>query len=169
MAQRAFTGIVTGDRGASLQEVTVAFAGVGATARERLNDAAAEQISGAWDQELGSRQPFNAAQAKFVATGPTVELSDRGFVAATGHENGLAPNFEFGSLNRDTYTTYRRRNRSGGGKHDVTRRTARQMPPRSQTGWLAYPAGDSLVGRAIRLMQQLVVKTFYDALEGKQR
>lgn len=166
MASRAFDGVVTGEDGVELQQLTVALAGVGPTARERLTDAAATQLTAAYTQELADQPRFNALQDRFVAHDPKVALTDRGFVASTGHPSGLAPQFEFGTLHRDELVTYRRRNRGGRGRHEVTRRTKRQLPPRSQTGWIAYPAGDAVVGRAIRLMQQLVVKTFYDALEG---
>lgn len=76
-----------------------------------------------------------------------------------------ARSFEFGAKNRG-YTTYSRRNRKRGGRHQVRRRTRNQMPLYRRRGWVAYPAfyGEAL-GRIVSLSVQTVMRRIYQAVE----
>jgi len=70
---------------------------------------------------------------------------------------------EFGGT-RDALTTYSRRGRRGG-THQVTRHTARQLPPRYRKGRVVWPAFAEFAPRAVSLWVQTVVRTVMDAVD----
>ena len=73
---------------------------------------------------------------------------------------------EFGS-DREKVKTYTMRSRRGR-MVEVTRHTARQMPPRVRKGRVVYPAAEKFIPRVASLMVQTIVHTFYDAFEQKE-
>ena len=81
---------------------------------------------------------------------------------------GLVPSeqwapVEFGA-NREKVTTYQRRSPKGT-MHQVTRHTARQLPPRRRAGWVAYPALAETIPRMLSLWAQLIIKKYAEAAE----
>jgi hypothetical protein len=70
---------------------------------------------------------------------------------------------EFGT-DREKVKTYTMRGRHGR-PVQVTRHTARQMPPRVRKGRVVYPAAAGFIPRVASLMVQTVIRTFYDAFE----
>lgn len=74
---------------------------------------------------------------------------------------------EFGA-NPNEVTTYDRKSPKGG-KHDVTRHTQRQLPPRYRKGRVAYPALKEFVPRLTSLWVQIVVRVFNEAVEKGER
>lgn len=75
--------------------------------------------------------------------------------------------FEFGSANRERVSSYQRRNRRRGGTHQVKRRASRGLPAFRKSGRVAYPAFAEVAPRMVSLWVQLVVRKYYDAVEGK--
>lgn len=75
---------------------------------------------------------------------------------------------EFGA-NRDNKTTYQRTNRSGGGKHKVTRAASRQFRARNRDGYTFYPTVRKFIPRMASLAAQTLVRTLGNATEGKQQ
>lgn len=144
--------------------------------QEHLNDIASREMSAAWGAELGKPAGSSLQRSIILSGGAGVGVSGATVAAVTGTDSaplsgGLVPSaearaFEFGSLNRDTFTTYTRKARGAANPTPVTRRTKRQMPPRSQTGWIAYPAASRFAVRLIRLYQATIVKFTYDAIDG---
>lgn len=73
--------------------------------------------------------------------------------------------WEFGA-ERNAYSTYERRSPKGT-VHTVRRRTQRHLPPRTPKGRVVYPAFAEIAPRMVSLWLQIIVKTVYDAAEGK--
>lgn len=71
---------------------------------------------------------------------------------------------EFGA-DRDTVTTYDRRNRRTGGTHQVTRHTRRQLPARRPTGHVVWPAVGEVAPRLAALFVQTIVRGIHEAAE----
>ena len=65
----------------------------------------------------------------------------------------------------DRLVTYQRRKPSGG-TTSVTRHTRRQLPARRGTGPV-MGAVEEMSPRAVSLWTQLIIKTYYDAAEGR--
>lgn len=70
---------------------------------------------------------------------------------------------EFGG-NRDHVRKYTRRSKRGG-THQVTRHTARQLPPRYRKGRVVFPAFAEFAPRAVSLWVQTVVRTVMEGIE----
>lgn len=75
--------------------------------------------------------------------------------------------WEFGA-NRMAYSRYERRNRTRPGTHTVERRTMMHLPRRTPQGRAVYPAFAEVAPRMVSLWVQLIVKSYYDAAEGKR-
>jgi hypothetical protein len=75
----------------------------------------------------------------------------------------LARPFEFGTNNRTPATVVRRTKH---GKRAYRRVTTAQLPRRSRSGWVVYPAGGRIMKRAVPLYVQVCVKVLADAMEG---
>lgn len=88
----------------------------------------------------------------------TITTLSGGLVAA---EDGRA--FEFGK-SVETELTYTTRSRAGT-PYNVTRVTTAQLPSRSRSGWVAYPAGSRTFTRMLEFVLQVLVKKSHDAIE----
>lgn len=75
--------------------------------------------------------------------------------------------WEFGVPSRGRYSTYDRRSR-GGGTHKVKRRTMTGLPARDSSGRAVYPAFAEIGPRMVSLWVQTIVRTYYEAAEGKR-
>lgn len=135
--------------------------------RGAVLDSATDQLAPGWAEELSRGSEFSPSQRKIVTGGNRVIAHPMGMQIRTGSTKPfLTRAYEFGTLNREEKRTYTRRSRKGG-THQVTRRTKRQLPTRSQTGWIAYPAASRYGKRVFAMFQQIVVKFLHDGVEGK--
>lgn len=73
--------------------------------------------------------------------------------------------WEFGSGAQSKRTEYPRRNRTASGTHNVTRRTARQMPSKS-SGRVVYAAAAEIAPRITAFWVQSIVRKIHQAHEG---
>ena len=132
-------------------------------------------IRPAWEEELGKRS-VTLMQQRVLGAGANAITHDNGlsvwgsasFAAFSGGlvpvESGRA--FEFGT-SIPTKRTYLTRSRKGT-VYRVTRTTTNQLPSRSRTGWMVYPAAKAAGTRLMSLLIQTVVRTLHDASEGKR-
>jgi hypothetical protein len=168
MASRAFTGLLAAEPSQDLLRARDALENLGDDVQALIRAASQEQLAAGWQEELQARPGYNDQQRRIVGAGASVLAYNGGLAVGTGGQGKLGTltrEFEFGSLNRDQFTTYTRKSKKGG-THKVTRRTSRQMPSRSQTGWVAYPAAGRWSSRAFSMFLQIVVKTSHDAIDG---
>lgn len=165
-------GIVSAEAAADLRAVRRAVAAAPAELERLLTATAAEQLSGAWREELDKR-PATAAQRKFVLAEASAIPGSASLTVTTGDDWGLNPPmpriYEFGTNDREKKTTYKRRDPRTGRSSTVTRRTRRQLPQRRAGGYIVYPAANKLGARAMRMWAQLAVKVTHDWMEGKTR
>ena len=134
----------------------------------------AQYMLPAWQEELNQRTPANRTQAKVLMTDPKAASFPLGFAIAAGGSTvplsgGLIPAesaraFEFGTQ-YPAHTPFSQRSRKGNiydvrGKH-----TNAQMPPRSRTGWIVYPAATKIADRLIALWMQTVVREYHDRID----
>lgn len=173
MVDRPYSGIVSPEATRDLLKVREALEGYGPTARARFEDAAANQLRAGFTEEIDRRPGFNAFQKEIVGAVPLVGVSGFTVIAQVG---GVGPlghltrAWEFGTVDRDRagqslYPLRNGRRRAG----LYTRRTQRQVPPRSTRGWIAYPAAGKWSERVYSMLMQILVKTGHDAFEGKGR
>lgn len=168
MASRAFTGLLGAEANADLLDYARALDQYGPDVQRRFASAAGEQLAAGWKEELAARASYNQVQKSIVTAAPASTFIGHTISVSTGGSGPLGfltRQMEFGALHRDLFVTYRRRNRSGVASN-VTRRTKRQMPTRSQTGWIAYPAAGRWSERVFKMALQILVKVAHDALEG---
>lgn len=154
-----------------LQAAVLAFKVADRGLRKSINDATRTTFNTPWRTGIQSRARTRlerrvlAPGARIAAGNPPV------FVASSSRRRlpgGLIPDtsgaaVEWGAPDRTT--TYNRRTPSGG-TTSVTRHTRRQLPRRRTTGPVMGTVAD-MAPRAASLWVQLIVKTYYDAAEGK--
>jgi hypothetical protein len=173
MPSRAFTGVLSPDATDDFLVLAEGYAQYGPEVQKRYASAAQQQLTQAWTQELGeqsshafsSYKGISSAQIKIVTATPLVVTAGSMIGVGTG---GLGPlgfltrAYEFGTSRREEFKKYYRKNRSGS-RTIVNRRTSRQLPSRSQTGWIAYPAASAWSERVFKMALQILVKVAYDA------
>jgi hypothetical protein len=157
-----------------LKAVVIAFTQLPRAVTKDINAATREVLNPIWKSEVESRlrTPMDrvvlGAGVRVKAGNPPVvqaATSTRG----VGKTRRLKPaddwqGFEFGA-DRNKKTTYTRKSKNGG-SHQVTRRTARQMPPIKRTGRVAYPALAEVAPRMAARWVQGVVRIVHEAAEG---
>lgn len=159
----------------ALDRVAAANRAVPDVLRARMTDAGRSIIVPAWNDEL--RKRGRNMQKRLIIPGSYATAGFGGFtlvagvsretLSGGGSASELARPFEFGT-SRPTKATYGRTSRNGH-RHTVTRVTTAQIPRRASKGWVAYPAGSSMIKRAVNLWVEIVVKVLADAAEGKTR
>lgn len=154
-----------------LQAAVAGLKGARRDVRNTVNRATRATLSPVWKQEVESRVSRRAdvrvfKGARIVAGNPPYAVAatskralSGGLVPATGWQ-GL----EFGAVDPGRVTTYTRRS-AGGGTHQVTRHTARQLPRRFPKGRVVYPALGDLGPRLASLWVSVIVRVFNDAAE----
>jgi hypothetical protein len=158
-------GFVSAAAADDLRRVQAALTAAPAELRGLLADTASSQLSAAWGQELDRVSPFSAAQEKFVKAGAEARPFGSGLTVITGEpRDDLGRKFEFGTNNREAYSTYARRR--NGKTESVTRRTRRALPPRALGGYIAYPAARKLGSRVFNMWAELIYKVTAEAAEG---
>lgn len=168
MTSGAFTGLLGVEESKDLLRVYDALKNMPADIQKRTLSAANQQLASGWEEELNARPGFSAAQKAVITANPRTVAHTLGLTVTTGGTGPLAKltrPFEFGTLNREKFTTYYRKSKKGG-QHKVVRRTMRQIPPRSTRGWIAYPAAGKWSTRAFRMFHQIIVKSSHDAIDG---
>ncbi|WP_223693791.1 hypothetical protein [Leifsonia poae] len=144
----------------------------GTEANAAIIDATRGTMSQAFGEELAA-SGGTTLQHQIIATGAesygsgfgitmraaTTATLSGGLVASDGP--GRA--FEFGkSVERTrTYLTHSRK----GTPYSITRVTTRQLPTRSRSGWVAYPAAGRTFDRLVQMYLQILVKKAHDAIE----
>lgn len=161
MSTRAFTGLVGPEASRDLLRARAELASVPNDVARLITATSTGQLSSAWAEELSKQPGYSKSQRSAVTANNRVIPHEYGFSAYTG--NHLAREFEFGALNREEYVEYI--GRRGTTTFPVRRRTKRQMPSRSQTGWIAYPAAAKVASRAAKMWMQVCVKAVHDRLD----
>ena len=164
MATRAYDGLITSESAEDLARIRHALGQVGPDFASTFYDASTSQLTQAWSEEIGRRPGFSPRQRAIVAANPATTFGSKSVTAATGGEGPyafLTRPMEFGA-DREKFVGYVRKSKNGG-LHSVVRRTRRQLPPISSTGWIAYPALGRWSGRVFGMALQILVKTYYDA------
>lgn len=162
-------GLLHGEASDGFVDAQHALADLGFEIAQTTLDASRSQLTEAWTDELKKPKGFSRQQRDIVTASPTATAKVMGMSVETGGSGphaALTRGMEFGTLNQEEFTEYTRRNRSGAGTHRVTRRTKRQIPPRSTYGWIAYPAAGKWSIRAVKMFQQIIVKVSHDAIDG---
>lgn len=156
-----------------LQAAVLAFKGADRDLQSEIRRATAQTMNPVW-RGIVQVNATTARDTRVLAQGARIRPGNPPTaIAATSRRRlsgGLVPvqawqAFEFGA-DRNATTTYTRRS-PGGGTHQVTRRTKRQLPPRIRTGRVVYPAFAEIAPRMVSLWVQLVVKKYLDAAERK--
>lgn len=144
--------------------------------RRRIDEAVNNMLDPAWSDELARPvSGLGVTQAKVLRGGSFTAFSGGVGIVASGAgelRNGYASPraFEFGAgpVNREKFTRYRTKS-SKGKPYTVARRTKRQMPRRSSSGWVVYPAAGRLKVRYVNLVQETIVKFYRDSIDGGNR
>lgn len=164
----------TGDH-RELQAAVLALKGVEAPVRSRINKAVTSTMGPEW-KSLVEVHATRHMDTRILAAGARVAAGNPPSAVAANSRRKVGrlvpsenwPAFEFGAANREAYSRYTRKNRKSGGSHSVERRAMRGLPPRARKGRVVYPAFAEWAPRAVRLTLQIIVKTVYDAAEGKK-
>lgn len=159
---RSRHGIISAQAGEDLRAVQSALTKAPAELRRLLDDTAAQQLSGAWFDEL-SKRPASPQQQKFVLADSAALPMSGGLRVSTGERReSLGRIFEFGTKDRNTVTVIR-----GSSKRRAhSRHASRQVPQRKPGGYIAYPAANALGKRVFAMWGQLIRKVLHDATEG---
>lgn len=142
--------------------------------RDAVARTTAQYMLPAWQEELNQRTPANRTQAKVLMTDPKAASFPLGFAIEAGGSmvplsGGLVPAeyaraFEFGTA-IPKQTPFTQRSRAGNWYQVRGKHTNAQMPGRSRTGWIAYPAATKIADRIIALWMQTVVREYHDAID----
>jgi hypothetical protein len=140
--------------------------------RKSINDATRSTFNQPFKSGITQRAATRLEQRVLVPGARVAAGNPPEFVAATSKRRlrgGLVPDIhgkpvEFGYA-LDTETEYDRRSVKGN-VHKVKRHTQRQLPRRRKHGPV-WSTVDEFVDRAASLWVQLIVKTYYDAAEGR--
>lgn len=173
-------GLLSVEADDSLKAAVLAFKAADKGLRKRINDATRDTMNPVWRSLVtanlgGTRAPTSAVLSggvRIAAGNPPVAKAAQS-TRNVGHGGTLVPArqyaaWEFGVGNKEAYSRYTRKNRKGGGTHQVARRTMRGLPPRRREGWVVYPAFGEIGPRLVSLWVQLIVKVYSDAAEGKR-
>lgn len=142
--------------------------------RQAINKATVEQGKPIWANAVNFRAVGNQDK-QVLAVGATVRGGNPPhLLAATSRRHlsgGLVPAatwqpFEFGALNQEKVKNYTTRSRSGR-SYNVTRHTSRQLPPRTPTGRVIYPAIAQAVPAIIRVWCDVIREAYVAATNGE--
>ena len=188
MSSRAGKGLLGVDDSEQLGQIAGRLEALDTELRTRIDEASQQVVQSAWQEELAKPAGSRVQRAVILSGSQIAAVSGGLVVVSTGQgatplSGGLVPGeyaraFEFGALDPQGHIGQARypsrRGYSGmrqgpariqrGGTYP--RHTQRQMPTRSQTGWIAYPAAARLGKRLAQLLQQTVVKFTHDAIDG---
>ena len=156
-----------------LAATVVAMRAAGPTLKAALLKYSDLYMRPAWTGSLAAR-PGSRTQRRVMNAGAIAYAYPDGFTmlaanTSTPLSGGAVPNelgraFEFGTAEREP-RTYSRRSPKGT-VHRVTRVTTAQMPTRSRSGWIVFPAARVIGPRLLSLWSQTVKRTLADAVDG---
>lgn len=163
---------------ASLDSVNAAVTGlqlIDRTLQAQIRRATKELGEGEWAGIVAEHLQGNNLQSAVLGETSKLQASNQNVMLKSGASNrhmrggatpaDLARQEEFGA-NQNRLTAYRRRSRKGN-VSTVLRHTSRQLMPIRRQGWTVYPAAAEFIPRIASLWVQTVMRTIYDALEGK--
>ena len=160
---RSRHGIVSAEAGEDARAVQASLAAAPQELRRLLDDTAADQLSGAWYDELSKRPAISRAQSTFVLADSAALPVSAGLKVSTGERReSLGRIYEFGTNDREKRSPVRGSRR----RRAHFRHTRRQLPPRKPGGYIAYPAANALGVRVFAMWSQLIRKVLHDATEG---
>lgn len=157
-----------------LQAAVLALKAADRDIRTAINQATRDQVAPLWTRAVEAKAQTTVDRAVLArsarvkagnppqATAGTSTRRLRGGLVPADHWAG----FEFGGFHAKQ-TTYRRKSRKGG-SHKVTRHTQRQLPQRASNGRVALPAFAEIAPKAVSMWVAIIVKTYSEALEGRQ-
>jgi hypothetical protein len=155
------------------QAAVLAFKAADRDLRKRINTATRETMNPVW-RSLVDEHASSPIDKRVLAKGARVAAGNPPTAIAASSRRPLSGGFipaddwpgrEFGA-NRNATTTYTRRSPAGT-THQVTRHTRRQLPARNPSGRVVYAAVRKIAPRLASLWVQLIVRTYYDAADGK--
>lgn len=158
-----------------LKAASFALKGMQRDLRNEINRATTKTIGPVWKQQVASKARTRTDQAVLVKGARLSGGNPPTLYAANSKRRmrgGLVPveqwkGWEFGSKSRNNKRKYTSTSPKGK-RHQVTRRTSRQMPPHAPKGRVVYPAFAETAPRLAALWTQLVVKKTFEALERGQ-
>lgn len=157
-----------------LKAATLALKAAPREVRKIVTDDTRTVMGPVWVGEVNARASTRA-DTLVIAKGARIKSGNPPTAVAASStrklRGGLIPAdtwgpIEFGSPGRDKATTYRRKNRKGGGTHSVTRRTRAQLPAAAPAGRVAFPAFAEVAPRVVALWVASIVRAYYTALQG---
>lgn len=140
--------------------------------RSDINKFTRQTMAGPWKELVAAKQI--TTQDKRIYAGARIKAGNPPTATAATSKRklsgGLVPaerwkGFEFGTDDREQTQTYTRKNRRNAGTHRVTRRTYRQLPARTPSGRVVYPAFAEIAPRMVSGWVQIIVRKTYEALE----
>jgi hypothetical protein len=162
-----------------LQAAVLAMKAADKDLRKRINTATRTTMNPVWkslvQDHLSGRDAMTDRMlnngVRIAAGNPPVAKAAQSS-RAVGRGKRLIPRqdyagWEFGVPDRNAYSRYERKNRTKGGYHTVERRTMRHLPRRYPQGRVVYPAYAEIAPRMVSLWVQIIMKTYFDAAEGK--
>lgn len=158
-----------------LRDVFIALGAMDAPLRRYLRALTKSTLVKPWLSAIAA-EASTPLERRVIAATAVIATSDQNIrIQAAGKGRALSgglypkldyPAVEFGA-NRSKKSTYRRRAPGAGKIHSVTRRTARQMRPRQQGGYVFYPAASKMIPRLASLWVQTIVKGVSNIFDGK--
>ena len=144
---------------------------INAATREKMNPVWRDQVKSNLAGERGLSDRVLGSGVRIAAGNPPRAMAAQS-TRGIGDGKRVVPRrdyagWEFGA-NRMAYSRYERKNRTKPGYHTVTRRTMKHLPRRTPQGRAVYPAFAEVAPRMVSLWVQLIVKSYYDAAEGKR-
>lgn len=146
------------------------------TIRNDLNKTRRTHLNKMWRDAVAARATTKLDKLVLVKGARVAPGNPATAMAATSKRplsGGLVPDnrdqavaIEFGSPERQATETYTRKS-PGGGSHQVTRHTKRQLPMLARKGRVIYRAWADIAPRIIALDAQLIARRIYEAFEGK--
>lgn len=165
--------IDVGDAPRELRAVVAALGVVEPVMRREINARTRTELGPVWVGAV-AQHAVTPLDRRVLATGVRIKAGNPPVAVAAQSRRALpgglrpvdewAP-VEFGA-NRAKVATYRRRT-PGGSSSSVTRHTARQLKPRRSSGWVVFAALADVGPRLASLWAATVVRTVYDAFEGR--
>lgn len=162
---------------AELRAAALALKNVDKELRRSMNQATRDTLNPIWRETLAAKAGTDLQRAVLVKNGRVAAGNPPRMIASASKRpafkgSSLVPDrygrsFEFGTKDQSKRTTYTRKNRRGGGTHQVTRRTRAQLPAFRAQGRVIFPAVAETVPRMTALWAGLILRKVYDAMEGK--
>lgn len=160
-----------------LYAARAAFRGLPKDLKNAMRRAQRSEIGPIWKQEMTeSLGGASKTQAAVFKTGTRVKAGLPAYLVAGAGTRALSGGgtpadlgrpFELGSGRREKYTRYSRKARGSAKSTKVTRRSSRQLPAHSKSGYVVFPAVARTIPRLIGTWVQGLTDRIYDAVDGR--